>query len=85
MQSQNPLSATTRVVWEVLIGTHVKMNYAFSISPIGDAALEKIESTKLCLVLPGVVLFVNKSARLNSTIIHPTRRIPAARASPTLW
>ena len=55
-----------------------KLTYAFSISPIGDDVLEKIESTKLHLVLPGIVVFVNNSARLNSPGIHPTWITPAA-------
>ena len=44
---------------------------------MGDAVLENIDSTKLCLVLPGFVLFVKKSDRLNSHGIHPTQRTPA--------
>ena len=57
----------------------------FSISIIGDAVLDNIESTKLCLVFPGIVVLVNKSSKLNYPGIHPIRRIPSAEASITLW
>ena len=65
--------------------TMYKWTYAFSISTIGGVVLEKIKSTKLCLVLQGIVVFVNKYARLNSPGIHSTRRIPEFWASLTLW
>ena len=47
--------------------------------------IDKIESTKLCLVSPGIVVFVNNSAGLNSPGIHPNRKMHAYLDSLTLW
>ena len=68
-----------------LDGPMYKWTYAFSISTIGDSVIENIESTKLCLVSPGIVVFVNKSTRLNSTGIHSNRKMYAYLDSLTLW
>ena len=47
-----------------------KWNFAFSIPPVGDTTFDNIDSTKLFLVFPGIVVFVNKSARLNLTCVE---------------
>ena len=47
-----------------------KRTYALPIPPIGDAVLENIDATKLCLVFPGIIVFVKKSSRLNFPGIH---------------
>ena len=65
--------------------TMYKWTHDLSISPIDDAVLDNTEPTKVWIVLPGIIVYVNKYYRLKFPVIHPAQIIPAAGASLTLW
>ena len=64
-----------------LLVTYV--SYTINSSTNGATSLLNMFITNPCRKFPGIVVFVNKSAKLNSPFIQPTLIVPAACASRT--